>query len=87
MGREEREIKEAWNQRKLCTALNRCGGVSPCILPAAGYEEQQETSHSRLCGYISLLSYPQRSYSEGEDKHGPHQAWEIVISQERAQSK
>lgn len=87
MGREERDIKEALNQRKLCTAFNCCGGVSPHILPAADQEEQQETSHGSPHGYISLLGYPQNSYSEWEDKHGPHQAWEIVISQERAYSK
>lgn len=74
------DIEEASNRRKVCTAFNRCGGLSPCILPAADHEEQQETSHGCLHGYTSLLCYPQNSYSEWEDKHGPHQAWEIVIS-------
>lgn len=75
-----RDIKEALNWRKVCTAFNRCGGLSPCILPAADHEEQQETSHGCLYGYTSLLCYPKNSYSEWEDKHGPHQVWEIVIS-------
>lgn len=70
MGREERDTTEALNQRKLCTAFNCCGGVSPCILPAADHEEQQDTSHGSLHGYIFLLSYPQDSYRNGRTSMG-----------------
>lgn len=71
--------KEALNRRKQCsiaTAFNCWGGTSPWFLPAADHEEQQETSRGSLHGYISLLSYPQNSYSEyseWEDKHRSHQ--------------